>query len=273
MSARQSQIAGTERLDRLADAFAGLASRAGCAILAVYDSDFAMRQKPDASPVCEADEAAEIIIVEGLKAILPGVPVIAEEQVSKGQVPDIGSGSFLLVDPLDGTVEFADRNGEFTVNIALVEAGLPVCGIVYAPLDGSLYLGGETARRADLIAGQEFDARTARLIRARRPAKPMAIVMSRSHRCPRTEAWARDQGEATLLTRGSALKFGLIAEGLADAYPRFTPTMEWDTAAGHAVILAAGGSVRTPEGQPFTYGKQAQGFRNGPFIARGLAGI
>ena len=261
--------AGFASFDALADAFAGVASQAGCVILAVYVSDFTIRQKSDASPVCEADEAAELIILRLLQELLPEVPIIAEEAVAQGRVPDISNGVFLLVDPLDGTVEFAGRNGEFTVNIALIVKGVPVCGIVYSPLDGALYLGGEHARKAQLAAGAPFDPASSSAIHVRQPGTPLDVVMSRSHRCTKTEAWADAQGENRVVTRGSALKFGLLADGSADLYPRFTPTMEWDIAAGHAVLRAAGGSLLTPDDKPFVYGKISEGFRNGPFIARG----
>ena len=257
-------------MDRLAQAFADLASQAGCVILHVYNSDFAVKRKADASPVCAADEAAEVIILKGLSQILPGIPIIAEEAAAGGNIPTISDTPFLLVDPLDGTVEFVERNGEFTVNIALIVQGRPVCGVVYAPLDGTLYLGGATARRGILSAGQTFDPAQAKPIQVRAPGDTFTVVMSRSHACDTTKAWAKAHGASEIMSRGSALKFGLIAEGLADAYPRFTPTMEWDTAAGHAVVQAAGGSVLCPDGQPFIYGRAEHGFRNGPFIARGL---
>lgn len=255
--------------DRLADRFADLASQAGAMILTIYNSDFAVRRKADASPVCEADEAAEKIILAGLKELLPDIPVIAEESVAKGIVPQIGTSPFLLVDPLDGTLEFAGRNGEFTVNIALIERGMPVAGIVYAPIDGTLYLGGTTARRAVMPAGSRFDAAMAEPIATRQASDEPVIAVSRSHACAATKRWAEERHAKAVITRGSALKFGLVAEGLADLYPRFTPTMEWDTAAGHAVVRAAGGDVTGPAGEPFVYGKAEAGFRNGPFIARG----
>ena len=261
--------AGFASFDALANMFAGIASQAGRVILAVYGSDFTTRQKSDASPVCEADEAAERLILRLLKELLPEVPIVSEEAVAGGVVPDISSGVFVLVDPLDGTVEFAGRNGEFTVNIALIVQGTPVCGIVYSPLDGTLYLGGEHARKAQLTAGASFDPAHSAIIRVRQPGTPLDVVMSRSHRCSKTEAFADAQGENRVVTRGSALKFGLLADGSADLYPRFTPTMEWDTAAGHAVLQAAGGSLLTPDDKPFVYGKIGEGFRNGPFIARG----
>lgn len=267
-AARFSATNLTDR-DGLADAFADLASQAGLVILNVYNSDFAVRRKADASPVCEADEAAEAVILSGLARFLPDVPIIAEESVAKGHVPIVGDGPFLLVDPLDGTIEFVERNGEFTVNIALVVDGTPIVGIVYAPLDGTLYLGGETARRAQLIAGCPFMPQSAALIHVREAGEDKTIVMSRSHLCEKTKAWASQQGATNIINRGSSLKFGLVAEGRADLYPRFTPTMEWDTAAGHAVLQAAGGQLTTPEGKPFVYGKASQGFRNGQFIARG----
>lgn len=256
-------------LDRLADAFADIASEAGRAILAIYATDFTVTSKPDASPVSEADMAAEAIIVRRLEALLPDVPIVAEEAVARGDVPDVETGRFFLVDPLDGTKEFVNRNGEFTVNIALMEERHPAAGVVYAPLSGKLYLGGATARAAELRAGTPFDPMTARMIHTRAPGPTLDAVASRSHLCDETRLWLEERRIERTVSAGSALKFGLVAEGSADVYPRFTPTMEWDTAAGHAVLRAAGGEVVTPDGAPLIYGKVNEGFRNGAFIAWG----
>jgi 3'(2'), 5'-bisphosphate nucleotidase len=261
-------MAGIPETDRLAEAFADIAASAGAAIMAVYATDFAARPKSDASPVTEADHAAEAIITRDLALLLPGVPLVAEE--AGGHVPDISGGTFLLVDPLDGTREFIARNGEFTVNIALLQACRPVCGVVYAPALGIAYLGGWRARRITLAPGGRFDPSAAIGIHARRPPDDGLVALaSRSHRSVETEAWLAERGITQRVDAGSALKFGRLAEGAADVYPRLAPTMEWDTAAGEAVLRAAGGVVRGLDGADMPYGRVAEGFRNGHFIAWG----
>jgi len=217
--------------------------------------------KADGSPLTEADLAAHGAILAGLAAACPEFPVISEEDAGCAEAPP--GGAFILVDPLDGTREFLSGNGEFTVNIALIEAGAPVAGVVLAPALGRLWWGavGEGA-------GLRATDGTARPIAARRaPAEGLVAVASRSHRDAETEAFLAGQHVAGLRSVGSSLKFCLVAEGEADLYPRFGPTMEWDTAAGQAVLAAAGGRVVTPAGAPFRYGKP--GLRNGPFVAWG----
>jgi 3'(2'), 5'-bisphosphate nucleotidase len=259
-------------LDRIADGFADLASQAGAKILDVYARGCPARAKADASPVTEADEAAEALILPGLAKLLPGVPMVAEESVSGGAKPDCRGGTFLLIDPLDGTREFLSRNGEFTVNIALVADGKPAVGAVYAPATGTLYLGGDSARRATLVAGETFEPASAHQIATRTPTPgALVAVASRSHADADTDAWLRGHAVAKVTTAGSALKFGLVAEGAADVYPRFAPTSEWDVAAGDAVLRAAGGLVLTPDGAPLCYGKAEARFLNGAFIAWGRA--
>jgi 3'(2'), 5'-bisphosphate nucleotidase len=239
-----------------------LAGRAGALILEHYDVDVAVRAKADASPVTVADEAAEALILEGLARLTPSIPVIAEETVAAGHVPEIGADRFWLVDPLDGTKEFLSRNGEFTVNIALIEGREPVLGVVLAPALGKVWWG---ARGAGAMLREGEGERP---IAARpRPARGVVAVASRSHNDPATQAFLDQAGDAERNSAGSSLKFCLIAEGRADVYPRFGPTMEWDTAAGHAVLDAAGGTVTTKDGAPFRYRKP--GFRNPEFIARG----
>lgn len=262
----------TTELDRTADAFATIASRAGRVILDVYATDFDVRAKADDSPVTAADEAAEMVILSALRALLPGVPIVAEEAVARGDVPTLDGRDFLLVDPLDGTREFLARTGEFTVNIALVSGGRPTVGVVYAPVSGTIYLGGDTARRGAVVAGARFLPADAETIHARpRPIGGLVAVASKTHGCERTKAYLAGLRITQCVAIGSASKFGLIAAGEADVYPRFTPTSEWDTAAGHAVLSAAGGAVLTPEGAPLPYGRRAAGFVNGPFIAWGRA--
>jgi 3'(2'), 5'-bisphosphate nucleotidase len=246
------------------------AQRAGGAIMAVYATDFSVRDKADASPVTVADEAAEKIILEDLAAIAPEVPVVAEESVAAGKVPIITADRFFLVDPLDGTREFVGRRDEFTVNIALIEGSEPVLGVVYAPARRELYWGDVRAGRAGRIEADLDGTRPAlgQSISARQlPPGELVAVASRSHRSPETDAWLANYPVTEFRSIGSSLKFCLVAMGDADLYPRLGPTMEWDTAAGHAVLTAAGGRVTTLEGEPFRYGKP--GFRNGNFVARG----
>jgi 3'(2'), 5'-bisphosphate nucleotidase len=245
------------------------AQRAGGAIMSVYATDFAVRDKADTSPVTVADEAAEKIILADLASIAAGVPVVAEESVAAGRVPVIAE-RFFLVDPLDGTREFVSRRDEFTVNVALIENGDPVLGVVFAPARHELYWGDVKAGKAGHIdadpdgtmpsMGTAIHAREA-------PTRGLTAVASRSHRTPETDAFLSNYPVSEFLSIGSSLKFCLVAAGKADLYPRVGTTMEWDTAAGHAVLSAAGGSVTDLEGGPFRYGKP--GFRNGNFVARG----
>ena len=249
-------------LDPLRDKLIAAAYEAGAAIMAVYAGDFGATHKTDKSPVTEADVAAEKIILAALATAAPGIPAIAEEQAAAEGLPEQAAQRFFLVDPLDGTKEFIARNGEFTVNIALIEDGLPVLGVVYVPALDEMYAGcnGRAIRRH---AGAEEAIAARRL-----PDKGAVMTISRSH-AARELVKVEELGEhvAATLVAGSSLKFCRIAEGTADLYPRFGPTMEWDTAAGHAVLLAAGGGVTTLDGAPLGYGKP--GFRNPHFIARG----
>jgi 3'(2'), 5'-bisphosphate nucleotidase len=250
-------------LERLLPEIVALADRAGAVILEHYQGEVAVRTKADASPVTAADEAAEAVILARLAELTPEIPVVAEETVAAGHVPEIGDGPFWLVDPLDGTKEFLSRNGEFTVNIALVQAREPVLGVVLAPARAQAWWGargrGATARDAD-------GGKRAIVVRKAPPGALVAIA-SRSHRDAETEAFLDQAGVETCISAGSSLKFCLVAEGKADLYPRFGRTMEWDVAAGHAVLAAAGGRVTTRDGAPFLYRKP--GFENPAFIARG----
>lgn len=261
---------------RLLAALSELCAEAGRVILDVYDAEaVAVREKGDRSPVTAADERAEEVLLAGLARLLPGVAVIAEEAVSRDGAPTAAPSAFLLVDPLDGTREFLARNGEFTVNVGLVVDGAPVAGCVHAPALGGTWLGaaGLGARKADAAIRVTPPAEAFAPI-AVRPgvAGRLCAVASRSHTDPETEAFLERLGVAERRSAGSSLKFCLLAEGAADVYPRFGPTMEWDTAAGHAVLVAAGGAVTTPEGAPFLYGKSTAGFRNGGFVAWGARG-
>lgn len=255
----------------LALEFGRICSLAAVDIMTVYNSDFEARAKGDSSPVTDADERAEEIILRELEASLPGVPVLAEESFSAGIRPDTGA-SFILVDPVDGTKEFINRNGEFTVNIALIESRMPTAGCVYAPARGRIFLGGQSAFAADLEPGVRPEQSALAQISGRPlPQRNRTAVMSRSHADERTLAFAKAHGVSERISAGSSLKFCLVAEGRADLYPRFGPTMEWDTAAGHAVLNAAGGAVLTPDGEPFIYGKEDDGYLNGAFVAWGQA--
>ncbi|WP_210760770.1 3'(2'),5'-bisphosphate nucleotidase CysQ [Azohydromonas sediminis] len=254
-------------MQELLDAVAQITRDAGRVILEVYATDFAVRGKDDASPVTEADERAERLIVPALAALTPGVPVVAEEEVAAGRVPAIGE-RFWLVDPLDGTKEFISRNGEFTVNVALVERGEPVLGVVLAPALGAR--GRLFAGAAGLGAWVDDDAGR-RPIRCRAvPPEGLTVVASRSHGdAAALDAFLAGKKVASLASAGSSLKLCLIAAGEADLYPRLGRTMEWDIAAGHAVLRAAGGEVtRLDDGQPLRYGKP--GFDNPHFVAAGL---
>jgi 3'(2'), 5'-bisphosphate nucleotidase len=248
----------------LAEAFCSIAERAGREILSVYHGDFEVRSKADASPVTDADERAEQLILESLADVAPGTPVVAEENVAAGHVPDIGEGPFLLVDPLDGTKEFVSRNGEFTVNIALIENGSPVLGVVHLPVLGETYW-----TNADGEAWRDRGGERAR-IRCRAPGDGLVAVASRSHGNPETDEYLSRFAIKERISAGSSLKLCRIAEGVADIYPRIARTMEWDIAAGHAVLAAAGGRVMTLDDKPLRYGKP--GFDNPPFVARGLEG-
>ena len=242
-----------------------IADRASAVIMEHYAAAIVVETKADASPVTAADRAAERVILEALRELTPAVPIVAEEEVAAGRTPAIGSGPFWLVDPLDGTREFISRNGEFTVNVAFVENGLPIAGVVAAPAKGWLWWGnvGGGARR------RENGAVAAIRVRPRPPEGAVAVA-SRSHRDGETDRWLSEHGITDTVSAGSSLKFCLLAEGKADFYPRFGPTMEWDTAAGHAVLRAAGGTVRTVAGDPLRYGKPD--FRNPGFIASGGGG-
>jgi 3'(2'), 5'-bisphosphate nucleotidase len=249
---------------------AAIALLAGREIMAVYASDFATRTKGDLTPVTEADEAAEKVILAELAKHDATTPVISEEAASTGRIPAV-AGRFYLVDPLDGTKEFISRNGEFTVNIGLIENGEPVSGIVYAPALERLFLGRVGAGAWQGTAGPDTPADTIAwtAIHTRQaPPRGLTVVASRSHRDARTEEWLKQCDVKDFKPAGSSLKFCLVAAGEADLYPRFGPTMEWDTAAGHAVLAAAGGTVSREDGAPLRYGKQGEHFRNPAFIAR-----
>jgi 3'(2'), 5'-bisphosphate nucleotidase len=254
-------------------ALVAIAFDAGRVIMRHYQTGVEARRKSDQSPVTDADEEAERLILARLNEIAPGIPVVAEEEMAAGHLPKIGD-HFFLVDPLDGTKEFISRNGEFTVNIAEIERGVPVRGVVYAPAKNRLFLGEtpgsayEIKTRADL----EPDLAAALPIQVRgAPKDGLTAVASRSHRDKKTDEYLAHYPVKDFITAGSSLKFCLVAAGEADIYPRHGTTMEWDTAAGHAVLSAAGGTVTKLDGSPFLYGRVADGFTNPHFVARGGA--
>ena len=255
--------------DDLIESLLAAAVAAGRATLEVYRTGFTVTQKADQSPVTAADHASERIILERLAQAAPAVPVVAEEAVAAGSIPKVGE-EFFLVDPLDGTKEFIHRRGEFTVNIALIRRRMPTLGVVYAPVSGMLYAGNVATARA-FRCSHPADApkpgpREALRVRPV-PAEGITAVVSRSHSTPETDAYLSHYTVSERVSVGSSLKFCLVAAGEADLYPRLGPTMEWDTAAGHAVLAAAGGNVLAPGGEPLAYGKP--GFRNSFFIASG----
>ncbi len=274
MSISSSHDAAVVERRRLAEAFAQLTVVAGAAVMRVYANGCHVRYKADASPVSEADELAEAIILEALATCAPGIPVLAEESAARGIKPAL-DGRFILVDPVDGTREFISRNGEFTVNIALIEAGVPVVGAVYAPALGRLWMGADTASCCAVIPGAPVPAPEDRQVIAVRaaPQTGYTVLASRSHCDAATEAFLAKLPIGERKSAGSSLKFCRLAEGAADVYPRFGPTMEWDTAAGDAVLRAAGGCVNAVEGGPLAYGKTGSDYRNGGFIAWGDASV
>lgn len=253
--------------------FERLALTAGRVVLDVFRSDIEVSRKEDSSPVTEADRASETIILEGLRKALPAIPCVAEEECAEGIVPAELGDTFLLVDPLDGTKEFVNRCADFTVNIALIRNGVPELGAVFAPMSRRLYLGRPGFAEA-VDVSEDFSVVSRRRIGVRAGFEPLTIVASRSHRTPETDAYILKFRTAEIVSVGSSLKFCLIAAAEADLYPRLGPTMEWDTAAGDAVLRAAGGATETVDGTPLTYGKRGRAnqpdFANPAFVSRGL---
>ena len=257
---------------RLLDELTSIVSAAAAAIVAACAGSLDTRTKADLTPVTAADHAAEAVILEGLARLLPGMCVVSEEAAGRAlpaRIPD----SFVLVDPLDGTRELVAGRDEFTINLAIVDGERPRLGIVAAPAQELLWRGieGRGAERLRLSPGAPAHAAQARSIIRTRPAPRAGLVaaVSRSHLDPQTEALLARLPIAARHACGSAVKFCQIAEGSADVYPRLSPTCEWDVAAGHAVLAAAGGVVTTPEGAPLSYGRIAENFRVPAFVAWG----
>lgn len=252
--------------------FERLALSAGRVVLDVFHSDMAISHKQDSSPVTEADRQSEKIILEGLRRELPEIPCVAEEECAEGYAPPELGDTFLLIDPLDGTREFINRCADFTVNIALIRRGVPEIGVVFAPVSRKLYLGRPGFAEVVDIS-EDFAVIGRRRIVVREGFEPLTIVASRSHRTPETDAYILKFRSAEMVSVGSSLKFCLIAAAEADLYPRFGRTMEWDTAAGDAVLRAAGGTTEMVDGTPLVYGKRGRpnepDFANPAFISRG----
>src|SRR5204863_5786142 len=239
----------TKQHHRLIDELANASREAGEAILEVVRRGFDVEAKRDSSPVTEADRAAELVILAALARAAPGVPVIAEEEVAAGRIP-AHSDTYFLVDPLDGTKEFVRGGDDYTVNIGLIRDGVPRLGVVYAPATGRLH-GGCVGEGAWLDEG-----RGRALIATRARGEEVTAVASKSHLNQATIDYLEAAvGTCGYVAVGSSLKFCIVAEGAADIYPRAAPTSEWDTAAGHAILLAAGGLVDGPDGSPLHYGK------------------
>jgi 3'(2'), 5'-bisphosphate nucleotidase len=250
--------------EALREGVIAIARAAAAEILKVYDSEFAVRHKDDRSPVTAADLAAHHCIVDGLGRLTPDIPVLSEESVGIAAAERRQWRRMWLVDPLDGTREFVKRNGEFTVNIALVEDGVATYGVVQAPVTDTLWHGG-----AELGAFRRVGGGEERAVHARAPAHPpLRVAASRSHRDQRTIGFIERMGEVEPVGLGSSLKFCALADGGIDVYPRFGPTSEWDTAAAQAVLEGAGGGVLDLQGRPFRYNRRDT-LLNGEFIALG----
>lgn len=258
----------------LSDKLVKVAIDAGVVIMDVYNASTGIETdtKKDDSPVTIADQKAEDMILAVLKEAAPGVDVLAEEAVAAGIIPDVGE-QFFLVDPLDGTKEFIKKGTDFTVNIALIQHGRPIMGVVYAPARNHIWVAEDTstAWEAEVAPGGDLPAPEARKplkIRAL-PEAGVTAVASKSHRTPETDEFLGKFNVAELVSMGSSLKFCMIAAGDADLYPRLGRTMEWDTGAAHAVISAAGGRVLTLDGNDLTYGKKERGYDNPHFVVYG----
>ena len=253
-------------------ALATIAYDAGKIVLEHYTQEITAEHKADMSPVTAADVETERFILKRLAQLAPGVPVIAEEAAAAGHIPKIGH-RFFLVDPLDGTKEFIGRNGEFTINIAEIMDGKPVRGVIYVPAKDRIFFGEVMTGAYEAFAppGGAPDFVEAKTIEARLPDKDgLVAAISRSHNDKKTEEYLAAYKVKRFVVAGSSLKFCMLASGEADIYPRHGRTMEWDTAAGHAILAAAGGSLTTLDGKPLHYGKTAEKFANPHFVARGL---
>jgi 3'(2'),5'-bisphosphate nucleotidase len=260
----------SHEMDAAAREFARIALLASQPVMRVYADGPTARLKADQSPVTAADEEAEALIIAALARSFPGVPVVAEEACARDGVPREAPVEAIFVDPLDGTREFLAHNGEFTINIGLVRNGAPVAGAVYAPAFGRLWWGGAQAFGAHLTQGQILpEPQDCAVLRTRSAALPLVALESRSHQSPQTRAAMARLAPVIGKPMGSSIKFCLIASGEADVCLRFGPTMEWDTAAGDAILRAAGGMTAAIDGAALMYGKAGEGFRNPNYVAWG----
>jgi len=241
-----------DRINTMLPQLLGIARRAGDAILEVYGGEFSVTHKDDNSPLTRADLASHVIIRDALTAFTPDIPILSEESATVEFQVRSTWPRYWLVDPLDGTKEFVNRNGEFTVNIALIDKHRPVCGVVHVPVSGVSYSGVIDSGAFRYSPGSDPQP-----IRVRRPcADPPVIVGSRSHANPVLEQFLAVLGPYEMVSMGSSLKFCVLAEGNADFYPRLGPTSEWDTAAAHAVVTAAGGRIIRLDGKPLEYNRK-----------------
>ena len=266
----------------LADALLPVVTAAARIQMRYFRSGTAVVTKADATPVTAADHESELLIIASLCAIAPGVPIVAEEAVAAGDTPKIArkaGAEFFLVDPLDGTREFINGRPEFTINIALVRDGVPRFGVIYAPALGVLYatLGDnqavEVPLQADAPPRRLSELKTLAIHTRPPPATGLVAVASRSNNSPGTDAFLGQYKIAGRTAAGSSIKFCVVAKGDADIYPRVGPTCEWDIAAGHAILAAAGGTVTQLDGQALCYGNHAQKFCNPDFVAWGRGPI
>lgn len=260
----------------LLDSVAPAVLAAGEAVTRAFGAGGAVKLKADSSPVTEADRASESILLAALQGFAPDIPVISEEATGEGRAPQVRE-AFFLVDPLDGTREFIAGRNEFTINVGLVVNGAPTFGVIFAPALEHLFMTTWADRAVEVrvphgAGWSDVLAEPFAPLRTRRPeAGDLAALVSRSHAEPELASLLEKLSVRSIRSLGSALKFCLIARGEADLYPRLGPTCEWDTAAGHAILGAAGGVVTVLDGQPLTYGKAAEGFRNPGFLAWGRA--
>lgn len=257
-----------EFLEQLMPEIRSLAIEAGAETLKYFAKDTTkIKQKTDGSPVTLADEEAEKIIIAGLKKLTPNIQIVAEESTAAGKIPTKLEGQFWLVDPLDGTKEFISGSGEYTVNIALIDKGEPIMGVIYLPVKDEIFTGivgkganhGKKGHIEEIINIRE------------QPKDGITIIGSRSHGSgEKLDNFLKNYNVKNHISRGSSLKFCEVARGNADIYPRFGPTCEWDIAAGHAILRAAGGEIKQINGKPMIYGKILQKFLNPEFIAYGI---
>jgi 3'(2'), 5'-bisphosphate nucleotidase len=257
-------------LSRFADHLESTARECGRVIMDIYESDFEVHTKADKSPVTAADEASEEIILKALKEVVADIPFVAEEHIAAHGFPNFEGNTFWLIDALDGTKEFINKRGAFTVNIGLIVDGQPCLGIVYAPARDEMFRGVNCPTSREQAALVERNGKRETLSVRAIPQTGVTVVGSFSHQVKEPmDNFLAGLTVENMIAIGSSLKFCLVAEGKADLYPRFGPTCEWDIAAGHAVLRAAGGSVKTFDGKDIIYKKANENYRNGTFLAAG----